>query len=198
MRDSFETIDTIRSQLAAGGAPDKRYGGCLSSASSAVEIQAVLFALKDANCVRPCGVDMDALCVPQDSAATAECAPASASCLKNIAWVRSDGLINHPDWYVGSGLTTKSPYEAIQAWLYHLVSILLCVRQTALLPCTCSGVNKWWMYRTWQGSPNNGDCALPCNVHTLGLQFEAVRPSWLNPDVHTSPQGLQTPHLARS
>lgn len=130
----FETINTIRSQLAAGGTADPRYGGCLSSASSAVETQAILFALKDANCVRPCGVDMDAICVPQDAAATAECASASTTCLKNIAWVRNDGLLNHPDWYVGSGLTTKSPDEAIQAWLYHLVSILRSVGRSVHSP----------------------------------------------------------------
>ena len=120
----FETINAVRSDLSAGTTPDPRYGGCLSGASSAVEIQAVLFALRDANCVRPCGIDMDQVCVPQDAAATAECADASPACLKNIAWMRSNGLINHPEWYAGSGLTTASSDEAMQAWLYHLVCFL--------------------------------------------------------------------------
>lgn len=47
-----------------------------------------------------------------------------------------------------------------------------------------------------QGSPNDGGCALPCNVHALQLQFEAVRPSWLKPDVHKSPEGLPSPAFA--
>lgn len=33
--------------------------------------------------------------------------------------MRSDGLVNHPDWYPGSGLTPASPAAAMQAWLYH-------------------------------------------------------------------------------
>ena len=60
-----------------------------------------------------------------------------------------------------------------------------------------SGFTNGSMYGPGQGSPNNGGCALPCNIHALGLQFEAVRPSWLKPDVHTSPAGLQLNSIAR-
>ena len=73
----------------------------------------------DSHCVRPCSVDMSSVCVPQDAEALSHCGPPSATCKKNIDWMRSDGLVNHPDWYPGSGLTPASPAAAMQAWLYH-------------------------------------------------------------------------------
>ena len=62
---------------------------------------------------------MSSVCVPQDAEALSHCGPPSATCKKNIDWMRSDGLVNHPDWYPGSGLTPASPAAAMQAWLYH-------------------------------------------------------------------------------
>lgn len=62
---------------------------------------------------------MSSVCVPQDAEALSHCGPPSATCKKNIDWMRSDGLVNHPDWYPGSGLTPASPTAAMQAWLYH-------------------------------------------------------------------------------
>ena len=62
---------------------------------------------------------MSSVCVPKDAEALSHCGPPSATCKKNIDWMRSDGLVNHPDWYPGSGLTPASPAAAMQAWLYH-------------------------------------------------------------------------------
>jgi hypothetical protein len=154
----FDAIAKVRTQLSAGQL-DPQHGGCLSRTSTDTEIQAALFASReksDMRCARPCGVDMATVCVPQDDVSS-HCAFASPTCTKNLEWMRTDGLVNHPEWYEGSGLTPHSSLEALQAWLYHL------------------------------GSPNDGGCSLPCNVRSLGLSFDPVRPSWIKPDVHRSP-----------
>lgn len=155
----FDAIAKVHTQVSAGHL-DPQHGACLSRTSTNTEIQAVMFANRensDMHCVRPCGVDMAEVCVPQDADATSNCGAASPTCAKNVQWMRTDGLVNNPQWYDGSGLTPKSSPEAMQAWLYHL------------------------------GSPNDGGCSLPCNVLSLNLPFDAVRPGWIKPDVHSNP-----------
>jgi hypothetical protein len=71
-----------------------------------------------------------------------------ATCTKNIDWVFSDGLLYHPSWYEGSGLTLDSDRRAVQAWLHHL------------------------------GGHDAGSCERPCGDLTLlNLQFDVDVPT---------------------
>jgi hypothetical protein len=75
-------------------------------------------------------------------------------CSVNVAWALSDGIVNHPEWYEGSGLSPKSDKRAMQqAWLAAHSSgpttqhDAACCRAVTSQFCPCSSVRALGLTR---------------------------------------------------